>query len=335
MDSADHEVLRAAAAWLDAGHGVSLITIARTWGSAPRPAGALAAVRADGRLTGSVSGGCIEEQLIERLVAQPPAVGRPEVISYGVTREEAGRLGLPCGGRLELVLEALAEAATLRPLLTALAQRQLLERRLHLASGQVSLHTADRDQPFHYDGAVLAKVYGPTWRLLLIGANQLSRYLAEMARALDYEVIVCDPRREQVADWPAPAGVTVDHRMPDDAVLALADDPRSAVVTLTHDPRLDDLALLVALDSRAGYVGALGSQRSQARRRPRLRELGVSATGLARLHGPVGLPIGSRTPPEIAVAILAELIAARQGVALPLGVTATAIAAADSPGCAA
>jgi xanthine dehydrogenase accessory factor len=335
MESSDHEVLRAALDWLEGGRRVILITVARTWGSSPRPVGSLAAVRDDGQLVGSVSGGCVEEDLVERItssltlqrggIQSPPSfslpgyesIHLPEVVSYGISREEARRFGLPCGGRLELVLEPLADPAPVRRVLEALAERRLLIRRLDLASGELSLHPASREQAFSYDGRYLEQVFGPTWRLLIIGANQLARFLAEMALALDYHVIVCDPRTEILQHWSVP-GVELDSRMPDDAVLALADDERSAVVALTHDPRLDDMALIAALDSKAFYVGALGSRISNAKRRERLALLEVSEAGLARLHGPVGLPIGSRTPAEIAVAILAELTAVRHGVRLAM-----------------
>lgn len=314
LESSDKEVLRAALAWRRAGERVTLITIARTWGSSPRAVGALAAVRGDGRLAGSVSGGCVEEDLIQRLCGQDPPL-RPEIVTYGVGGQEAARFGLPCGGRLELVVEAVQDPGGLLAVLDTLEGRGLVARRLELDSGRVSLHPAGRDREFHYDGQVLEKVFGPAWRLLIVGANQLARYLAEMALALDYQVIVCDPRAEIRAAWEAP-GAALDPRMPDDAVKALADDPRSAVVTVTHDPRIDDMALMEALDCGAFYIGALGSRLSTAKRRERLRQLEVSEAGLARLHGPVGLDIGSRTPAEIAVAILAEITAVRHGIRL-------------------
>jgi len=153
-------------------------------------------------------------------------------------------------------------------------------------------------------------VHGPRWRLLIIGAGQASSYLANMALALDYEVIVCDPREEFRQTWDVP-GTTLLADMPDDAVVALGIDRHSAVVALTHDPKLDDMALLEALKSPAFYVGALGSTASNAKRRQRLALFDLTAEQIARLHGPVGLDIGSRTPPEIAVAILAHLISVR------------------------
>ena len=318
MHSADYEVLTAAADWLDAGHGVYLVTVVRTWGSSPRPPGSLLAVRAeDGAVVGSVSGGCVEDDLAARLAAHGTRLALPAIESYGVDAEQTHRFGLPCGGRLDLAVERLASAEPLRAILRALDARRRVRRRLCLATGEVSLHEASAgDTPeFRCDPDQVDKLFGPAWRLILIGAGQLSRFVAQMAQALDYQVIVCDPREDYAAQWRV-AGAALDARSPDEAVKALAVDARSAVLALTHDPRLDDLALLEALLSPAFYVGALGSRVNSARRRARLASLDLPEAALARLRAPVGLPIGSRTPAEIAVAILAELTAVRRGVAL-------------------
>ena len=312
MDAPDLEVLRTAISWMEQGHEISFVTVAATWGSSPRPAGSMAVLRADGALVGSVSGGCVEEDLMRRVVARSQPRGFPQVIQYGVTKEEGRRFGLPCGGRLELVMESPSAVEPLRVLVNAVDARTVMSRRLCLSTGEASLHAGARNSEFFYDGRDLIKVFGPSWRLLIIGAGQTSRYLAQMAPALDYEVIVCEPRSEYRDTWPV-ADVVVDPRMPDEAVAALVRDARCAVVALTHDPKLDDLALLEALVSNAFYVGALGSSASNTHRRERLLSLDVPRQALARLHGPVGLPIGSRTPPEIAVSILAELTAVRRG----------------------
>lgn len=315
MQGADLEVVGAARGWLAEGRRVCLVAVARTYGSSPRPPGSLLAIADDGRFAGSVSGGCVEEDLVARLTAPGAWPGAPCVESYGVTPEQTHRFGLPCGGRLDLVVEPLAHAAALEPVERALRERRLIARRLCLATGEASLHTPVAGVDFRFDGRDLVKVYGPSWRLLAIGAGQLSRCLAEMATALDYRVIVCDPREEYARQWRL-EHAELDTRMPDDVVRALAPDARTAVVALTHDPKLDDLALLEALASDAFYVGALGSKANNAKRRARLVSLGVTAEQLARLHGPVGLPIGARTPPEIALAILAQLAALRHGVRL-------------------
>ncbi len=317
METADHEVLRTACEWLEAGETVYLVTVARTFGSSPRPPGALAALTAGGRLAGSVSGGCIEHDLLARLRGG----GRlgptfPAIVTYGVTREEAHRFGLPCGGRLELVVERLAAtSAPLRGILARIEAHECLARRLCLATGEASLHPAGRgDAELRYDGRTLTKVFGPRWRLLIIGAGTLSRFTAEMGRALDYEVIVCEPRPAIAAAWRVP-GTRLVTDMPDDAVRTYAHE-RCAVLALLHDPRLDDLALMEALEGPAFYVGALGSRANNARRRARLAALGLAPEAIARLHGPVGLPIGSKTPAEIALAALAGVTAARHGVVL-------------------
>lgn len=315
MQAADGQVLRAAVAWLDTGHGVTLVTVARTWGSAPRPAGSMMAVRDDGRIEGSVSGGCIEDDLMARCSAGEFAQTALTLVSYGVNNAEAQRFGLPCGGRLELVLEAPSTAAPLRAVLDKIDARELVRRRLCLGSGEISLHPARRGEDFSYDGDNLDKVFGPQWRMLIIGAGHLSRYVAQMALALDYEVIVCDPRKEYAEAWQVP-GTRIETAMPDDVVAAHPGDARSIVLALTHDPRLDDMALMQALQDDTFYVGALGSSRSNTKRRERLASLGISAAALARMHGPVGLPIGSRTPAEIAVAILAGITAQRRGIEL-------------------
>lgn len=316
MDSVDVEVLRSALAWLEEGRRVVLATVVRTYGSSPRPPGALLAIRGDGRVCGSVSGGCVEDDLIEQVRRGSLAAERPAVVTYGITREQAQRFGLPCGGTLKIVLEPLKDVKALRALLAAIERRELIVRTLDLETGAMALALAHRDDEIRFDGHTLTTVHGPRWRLVIIGAGQTSRYLAQMAQALDYQVIVCDPREEYAAGWTVP-GVPLETGMPDDVVSALGLDRRSAVVALTHDPRLDDMALLEALKSAAFYVGALGSRANNAKRRQRLAEhFDFTEDELARLHGPVGLRIGSRTPPEIAVAILAELTALRHGLRL-------------------
>jgi xanthine dehydrogenase accessory factor len=313
MDSVDLEVVRTALRWLAAGHSATLGTIIHTWGSGPRPVGAMVVVRDDGQVVGSVSGGCVEDDLIEKVRARSVAVKRPETIVYGVTKEQADRFKLPCGGTLELVLEPISGESRLDELLSSIERHELIARFLDMESGSVRLEPGRWSDAVEFDGKVLKTVHGPRWRLLIIGAGQLSRFLATMAQALDYHVVVCDPREEYEEGWDMP-GVRINRGMPDDVVLDLNLDAHSAVVALTHDPKLDDLALLEALKSPAFYVGALGSRKNNDARRKRLAEFDLSAAEIARLHGPVGLKIGSKTPPEIAVAILAEMTAVRHGV---------------------
>jgi len=317
MDNVDLNVLRSAAQWRAEGNRVVLGTITRTWGSAPRPIGSLVAVRDDGRVAGSVSGGCIEDDLIARIREGSLALERPERVRYGVSAEEATRFGLPCGGTLELVLEPLRDHSQVEPLLERLDAGQRVQRTLALESGAVTLAAAEAGDALRVDDQQLVTTHGPSWRLALIGAGQLTQYLAEMARALDYEVLVCDPREEYAEGWNVP-GTRLLRGMPDDLLRELRIDGHTAVIALTHDPKLDDLALLEALGSSAFYVGAIGSRGNQAKRRERLKEhFDVTDAQLDRLHGPVGLKNGARTPPEIAVAILAELTAVRYGWRIP------------------
>jgi len=317
MDSLDTQLLDAARSWAAAGHRFALITVARTWGSAPRPPGAWMILRDDGQVQGSVSGGCIEDDLIRRAAAGE-FTGEsgntvPRVLRYGVTADEAHRFGLPCGGTLELVLEPAPDTALLEQLAQRIATGQLVQRRVALATGLVSIAGGSAGDSLQWDGETLVTLHGPAWRLLIIGAGQISRYLATMAQALGYRVYICEPRSEYADGWDV-AGSERIASMPDDAVTELALDPRSAVVALTHDPKLDDMALLEALKSPAFYVGALGSHANNSKRRERLLQyFDLSQAEVDRLHGPVGLPIGSRTPPEIAVSILAEMTAVKNG----------------------
>jgi len=315
VDSVDLQVLKSAREWVNAGHRVVLATVVSTWGSAPRPVGALTAIRDDGMVAGSVSGGCIEDDMIALAKAGELAKDKPATTKYGVSAEEAKRFGLPCGGTIELVVEPLDAASGLDEMLARIERHELVKRTLDMASGRTTIGPATWQDQLSFDGATLVSVYGPRWRLLIIGAGQLSKYLAEMAQALDYQVVVCDPRVEYADMWNV-AGVELRRAMPDDVVTEMNPDGHSAIIAVTHDPKLDDLALLEALKSPAFYVGAIGSRRNNDARRRRLAEFDLSNEEIARLHGPVGLRIGAKTPPEIAVAILAEMTAVRNGVAI-------------------
>ena len=330
MDSVDTEVIKSAIAWLDAGHRSTLATVVRTWGSAPRPIGAMLVIRDDGHVVGSVSGGCVEDDLIERVKAHQMKGGAPEVVTYGVTTEQAARFGLPCGGTLQLVLEPVRPESQLKELLEIIGRHELVARSLDMQSGVVTLESGRWSDLLDFDGKVLRSIHGPRWRLLIIGAGQTSRFLAQFAQALDYQVTVCDPREEYADEWTV-TGVNFSRSYPDDAVLELNADPHLAVVAVTHDPKLDDAALTEALKSPAFYVGALGSRANNEKRRKRLADFDLSSAEIARLHGPVGLKIGSKTPAEIAVAIIAEMTAVRRGVKLEsIGVVAPATTAAAS-----
>ena len=306
----DHEVLQTACLWLQQGHEVVLVTVLKTWGSSPRPPGSLLIMRRDGVVAGSVSGGCVEEDLVQRYANHQLSDNNPTRVDYGVNRDDATRFGLPCGGRLELLIEKLDNTdqitTQLEQLLDAMQQQKLMARHVDLKTGRVSLETARSEHDFVYTNIYVRKIFGPQWNMLLIGAGHLSQYVSQMALMLGYQVIVCDPREEYAQAWKI-EGTELTTIMPDDAVQKYSQKPRSIVLALTHDPKLDDMALLDALQSPAFYVGAIGSQRNCDSRRKRLKDLGVSTVQLQRLHAPVGLSIGSHTPPEIAVSILAEI----------------------------
>ncbi|MFZ2328789.1 MAG: XdhC/CoxI family protein [Rhodoferax sp.] len=331
MESLDLRVLADALNWRRVGHAVTLVTVVQTWGSAPRPPGSLLAVRDDGVVSGSVSGGCVEDDLIARTKARfrqadGAALGleKPAMIAYGVSQEEAARFGLPCGGSLRLVQEPLLDTTWVEQLLARTAAHQLVARTLTLATGAVRLSPAVRGHAMQFDGSTLTTVFGPKWRLLLIGAGQLSQAVAQMAVMLDFDVLVCEPREEYATVLIAGMhGVRRIEGMPDDVVRELVPDAHTAIVALTHDPKLDDMALIEALQSNAFYVGALGSRRNQEARKRRLAEhFDLSAEELARLHGPVGLALGGKTPAEIAVSIVAEIVQVKNAT-VSLTVTAS------------
>lgn len=306
----DFDVLSALVAWYEANEKAALVSVLRTWGSSPRPPGSLMAIRQrDGHMVGSVSGGCVEADLVTRYAAGELA-RCPTIVDYGVDPAGAARFGLPCGGQLELLVEE-PEAMALRPVIDAIADGQMIERRVCLSTHEVSLHKPASEIEFQIHDDTVCKVFGPHWHLVLVGAGQLADYLARIALMLGFKVTVCDPRTEFTSELD---DVVMDRRMPDDVVIDLQQRHRTAVVTLAHDPKLDDLALLEALQGSFFYVGALGSKRTSASRRERLKQMALDDIQLARLHAPVGIDIGSHTPAEIAVAIAADLTAARQGI---------------------
>lgn len=302
----DYDVLLKAREWLGDAHRVLLVTVLKTWGSSPRPVGSVMVMSNRGIIHGSVSGGCVEEDLLQRFLDHQLSESFPTQINYGVNRAEASRFGLPCGGRLELLIEQLNDVDELQQLLDAIQQQHLITRQVNLQNGEVSLQAASSQQQFEYNHHTVRKVFGVQWTLLLIGAGHLSYTVSQMALMLDYRVIVCDPRQEYAQNWQLD-GTELTTLMPDEAVQHYTRNTRSVVLALTHDPKLDDMALLDALVSSAFYVGAIGSQRNCQARRDRLLQMGLTASQVNRLHAPTGIPIGSHTPAEIAVSILAEI----------------------------
>src|SRR3989442_6019100 len=322
-------MLRTRRDWRKAGKLAVLARVVRTWGSSPRLVGSIMALCEDGAVVGSVSGGCIEDDLIYRHTqAYAPAAGQdsgnktipsgpPAFVKYGVTADEAHRFGLPCGGTLEQLLEYDPDAASLAQLVAALEAGQLMQRSVRLQDGAVLLSQATAPAELSLSAKELVNTFGPEYRMLLIGAGQLTEYLATMALFSGFAVTVCDPREEYRSAWSVP-GATVLSEMPDDVVIASKPDRRSCVIALTHDPKLDDLALLEALKTEAFYVGAIGSRRNNDARHARMIEyFEQTEESLARLRGPIGIYIGSKTPPEIAVSVMAEVLAVKNGVVLP------------------
>ena len=314
----DQDVLQTAYEWVQQGHEVAMVTVLKTWGSSPRPLGSLMIMRRDGIHSGSVSGGCVEQDLVQRYRDQQLSDTFPTRVDYGVNRADTTRFGLPCGGRLELLIERLGEKRDdnnehFQQLLDALRQHQLITRLVDLQTGKVTLKAASVEDHFVYTNSYVGKVFGSQWSMLLIGAGHLSQTVSQMALMLDYRVIVCDPREEYSKNWQVER-TELSTLMPDDAVQHYAQHPRCIVLALTHDPKLDDMALLDALDSAAFYVGAIGSLRNCESRRQRLKQCGLSSGQIQRLHAPTGLSIGSHTPAEIALSILAEITQQRNVV---------------------
>lgn len=314
MHSIDQEVLEHLTGWLSRGDDAWLCTIVATLGSSPRPVGSLFACNADGETVGSLSGGCVEDDLVERLRAGE--LSGVQILEYGVSAEENERLGLPCGGRLEILLEPLDATALphVEALLEAVAERRYVLRQVDLRNGSAELSPAAGFAPLSRDSTRVSHTLGPRYRMLLIGAGALSEALSRLASAMDYQVLINDPREEVLQRWEGDAVARIGG-MPDDAVRAHATDRNTIVLTLTHDPRIDDMALMEALEHDLFYIGALGSVRTTEARIKRLRSLGIGEEQLARLHAPVGLPIGSKTPMEISIAILAQLTQLRSAAA--------------------
>ena len=317
MQAVDEEVLNQVDEWLQARRTCWLATVVETWGSSPRPVGSLLACDSDGHIVGSLSGGCVEDDLLEKLTNGELAAEHAQFFEYGVTAEDTEKFGLPCGGSLLIVIEPLTpdagHQAHFAGLRERLNNRQCVRRTVNLNAATFDATDVDRHEPLNWDAdtEILSHTYGPRYQLFIIGAGMVSKYLADMAGILDYQVTVCDPRDHLLDDFGNP-GVTLVNDMPDDAVKAHANDPASAIVALTHDPRIDDMGMMEALKTDAFYIGAMGSTRTSASRRERLKALDLSDAEIDRLHAPIGLPIGSKTPPEIAIAILAEITAVRK-----------------------
>jgi len=318
MLSSQQQIIGRTLQWLGSEQSVWLCTILKTWGSSPRPVGAMMACTPEGDLIGSISGGCIEEDFLEQLrngqlkhrFHEEGSV--PFVVKYGVTAEEQARLKLPCGGQLHVLLELIEPTdqnkGMFARLLDALEQHTSISRLVNLESGAISTADESRDDAVVIQGNRMSHSLSPMYRLLLLGAGDVAKYVAEMARALEYDVTLCDPRPNYLDNWEV-EGVEKTSRLPDDVVRERFSNPYSGIVALAHDPRVDDMALMEALKTEAFYVGAMGSERTSAARRERLPELGLSQEEIERLHAPIGFQIESKTPAEIAISIMAEVTA--------------------------
>ncbi|MFY3742623.1 XdhC family protein [Anaeromyxobacter sp. Red801] len=305
----DREILERAAGWSAAGRRVALATVVATWGSSPRPPGSQLAVSERGELAGSVSGGCVESAVAQEALEVLRA-GAPRTLEYGVTAERAWEVGLPCGGRVRVFVEP-ARADALARDAGALRARERVERVLELGGGET-----------------FRLVLEAPVRLVIVGAVHLAQPLARMAEVAGYEVRLVDPRPVYATEARFP-GVPVERAWPEEALARIGLDARTAVVTLSHDRKLDDPALAAALRSPAFYVGALGSRRTQAAIRSRLLEEGLGEAELARLHGPVGLDLGGEAPAELAVEILAQLVATLRRAPAPALAPGAAAGATD------
>lgn len=295
-------VLNAAAQWK--GAPLALATVVSTWGSAPRPRGSHMIVHADGRFEGSVSGGCVESDILA--TAAEVIAGAPfQLKNYGVADAAAWEVGLPCGGEISVLVQPVSAEGFDPELFDRIAEAQAAGKALavstDLASGQSSLRPLE--------GAAFVNRYDPPRRLFIVGAVQIAQALAGLARQLGIQVTIIDPRARFLTEERFP-GVTLDDRWPDEAIEALDPGPASAVVTLSHDTKIDDPALVAALARPTAYVGALGSRRSHAARRERLAAAGVAETDIDRIDAPVGLDIGAIGPAEIALSIAAAMVGA-------------------------
>lgn len=317
----DPDIPELALTWHRAGRGAVIATVVQTWGSAPRQAGSQLVIAGDGTFMGSVSGGCVEGAVVTEGI-EALQDGAARLLTFGVSDDEAFAVGLACGGSIKVLVEPVGPALTENLLAELVAARQsrravaylvhtaTWERRLSVgASDPMAAAVAARmqaDRSGMEENGWFIAVHNPPLRMIVVGAVHIAQGLLPMARACGYDPILIDPRGAFGAETRFPGEVIVDD-WPDAAMTALRPDARTAVVTLTHDPKLDDPALLAALASPAFYIGCLGSSRTHAKRLDRLREAGMTEAQLARLHAPVGLDIGAKSPAEIAVSVMAQV----------------------------
>jgi len=330
MSAADPAIFAKAIQWLDDGRNVALATVIQTWGSAPQPMGSLLLIDEDGNFSGSVSGGCVEAEIIEQ-ARDVIATGKPKLLEFGVEDETAWKVGLACGGSIRIFVESL-DPGSAKPVLRQLiddarARRKVAlvtnlsngtQRLAHLPSDLGPDLASSLEDAFRRDKSTAVgddsfiNVFNPTTRLIIVGAVHVAQPLVPMARALGYEVVIVDPRsafatEERFGD------VTISRDWPDEALPKNGVDERTALIALTHDPRIDDPALIYALASDAFYVGALGSKLTHTKRVERLMKAGIGSKAIDRIHAPIGLDIGAQGAAEIALSIIGEITAVQRG----------------------
>lgn len=311
-----NDLPRLALEWYRAGRGVAIATVVQTWGSAPRPVGSQLVIDADGAMEGSVSGGCVEGAVITEAI-DAIADGEQRLLSFGVSDDEAFAVGLACGGEIKVLIEPVGPVMPvdiLERLADARAEASAVVYVTDIIASRPRLQAAwtypDRQRTdtsgIEEDGRTFVAVHNPPLRMVIVGAVHIAQHLVPMARACGYRPVLIDPRPAFGSQARFPDETILDD-WPDEALRALRIDARTAVVTLTHDPKLDDPAIVTVLESEAFYLGCLGSTRTHAKRVARLKEVGFTDEEIGRIHAPVGLDLGGRQPAEIAVSIMAEV----------------------------
>jgi xanthine dehydrogenase accessory factor len=309
--------------WHRKGIGAALATVVQTWGSAPRRVGSQLVIGGDGRIEGSVSGGCVEGAVIVEAI-EAIEEGEARLLEFGVSDEDAFAVGLACGGTIRVLVEPVGKVLSedmLAELVQIRAGRDAVAYEVNITTGKRRLvrdgyaerMRMDRSG-FEEDGDTFVAVHNPPLRLIVVGAVHIAQALVPMARIAGYDPVIVDPREAFASDQRFP-GEQILHDWPDEAVAKLGLDPRTALVLLTHDPKLDDPALQAALAADVFYIGALGSTRTHAKRVERMQAAGFTTDQIDRIHGPIGLDIGAAGPSEIAVAILGEMTAVLRGKA--------------------
>lgn len=315
MQNLDLQVIEMALQWTGDGHEMWLCTVLSTYGSAPRTPGALLVARKNGEHVGSLSGGCVEEEFLSSL-AQGQFLAPAQIVRYGESDDDRRRLRLPCGGVLQVLVEHRianeAWRAHLQTLQDTLQGQRRLVRHVDLTTGAVALLPDHGGEQTSIDGERVEIRIGPALRLVLAGVSPVAKICADFARSLDCEVIVCDPRKEM--QGMLIEGIEVQPVLPSVFIASGGCHEATAVVALTHDPRIDDLALMEAVRTPAFYIGAMGSRQTSAKRAERLQRVGgLSPAQIKRIHMPIGLDLGSKTPAEIALSVMADVLRVYRG----------------------